>query len=86
MVFPISSAAGARRRRMARLGSSLGQGLNPRLGLFDHGRRTGIHQLDGLGHGLGDFRVGGEPGQLLLPQIQVPLGQVFQTRRIRHIS
>ncbi|MDH5749417.1 MAG: hypothetical protein OEY85_08900 [Rhodospirillales bacterium] len=33
---------------------------------------------------MGDFRIGGDPRQLILPQIQVALRQLFQIRGVNH--
>jgi hypothetical protein len=49
------------------------------------GRSAGIHQFDGSGHDLGGLVVLGDAAQLLLPKIQVLLGQAIQIRGLRHV-
>lgn len=47
----------------------------------DHGSEglgAGVHQLDGLGHDFGGLPVLGNTAQLVLPKIQILLGQGIQ--------
>ncbi|MCH8238060.1 MAG: hypothetical protein IIC06_07790 [Proteobacteria bacterium] len=48
------------------------------------GRRAGVHQFYGLGHDLDGFFVLGDTAQLVLPEVQVLLGQGVQIGWLRH--
>jgi len=61
--------------------SAIRHGAHARRG---EGGSGAIHQLDGLGDGLGDLAVGGQILEVPLPQIEVTFGQLVGVARFIH--
>ncbi|MEX2451217.1 MAG: hypothetical protein WD407_10215 [Rhodospirillales bacterium] len=61
-----------------------GRGAEGRLREKREGGHVGVHQFHRARHHLGDFRILGHAGKLILPQIQVLAGQRVEIGRFRH--
>jgi len=55
----------------------------PQAGL---GRETAAHEVHHARQAVGQFRIHGGRGDLILPQLDIAAGQGFEIRRLRHES